>query len=428
MSKLSIRYGSGYISFDVPAGNLAGILSPNKSSPAADTVSEVNRALDAPIGCGGLEKIAEHCSNALIIADDNTRLTPAREIIPSILDRLNSAGIEDRDIAILIALGTHRPMTDSEILAKFGEETKSRVKIINHEFNDPGQLYDIGVTENGTPIFINKLVMEYDILIGVGSIVPHHIPGFSGGAKIIQPGVCGEETTAKTHLLSVRLRRSMLGIVENGVRNEMELIAKKVNARYVFNSVIDENGKLIKGFFGDIGMAFREGVRLSREIYGVRASGKTEIVVASSYPCDLEFWQAHKTMYACEAVLQEGGTMIIVTPCPEGVAVMHPDIISFAGQSPDEIDEQIKSGVIKDEVAGALALAWSKIRQFSTVCIVSDGIDEETAKSLGFNHYLTVDAALEDAFLRHGSDARVTVLPSGGDILPVTDGDKQKTT
>ena len=114
--------------------------------------------------------------------------------------------------------------------------------------------------------------------------------------------------------------------------------------------------------------------------------------------------------------------MIIVTPCPEGVAVMHPEMISFAGQSSDEIDAQIKTGVIGDGVAGALALAWAKIRQFATVCIVSDGIDRETAKKLGFEHYATVNAALEDAFLRHGSDARVTILPSGGDILPIIDG------
>jgi len=115
--------------------------------------------------------------------------------------------------------------------------------------------------------------------------------------------------------------------------------------------------------------------------------------------------------------------MIIVTPCPEGVAVMHPDILTFADQNPDEIDEQIKSGAIRDGVAGALALAWSKIRQIATVCIVSDGIDRDTAINLGFYHYETVDAALEDAFLRHGSDARVTVLPSGGDLLPFIDGE-----
>jgi len=419
MKKLSVKYGRDHLFFDIPAGVTVEVLSPNNYSPAADAIAEINRALDNPINCDTLENLAMLCSNALIIADDNTRLTPAKDIIPPVLDRLNAAGIDDGSISILIALGTHRPMTEDEIVEKFGAEVVNRVKIINHDFNDPKQLCDMGVTENGTPISVNKLLLEHDFIVGIGSIVPHHIPGFSGGAKIIQPGVCGAETTAKTHLLSVRLRHSMLGIVENEVRSEMELIAKKVNARYVFNAVLDDNGDLIKGFFGDIETAFREGVKLSREVYGVKAFKKADIVIASSYPCDIEFWQAHKTLYACEAVLRDNGTMIIVTPCPEGVSAAHPDILSFTGQRPEDIDEQIKLGIIKDEVAGALALAWANICRRFKVCIVSGGIDRETAEKLGFTHYPTIDTALKDAVSRQGSEADMIVLPSGGDILPV---------
>ena len=424
MTNVSIRYGDKQINFNVPTDNLSAILNPNENYPAEDTAAEVERALNNPIGCEVLEKIVKPGNKVLILADDNTRLTPTKEIIPPILNRLNKAGVKDSDVLILIALGTHRPMTVNEIIQKFGKETHSRVKILNHEFNNINQLHDMGVTENGTPIQINKLLLEFDLIIGVGSIVPHHIPGFSGGAKIVQPGVCGEETTAQTHLLSVRSSRSLLGRAENEVRRELELIARKANTHHIFNVVLSEEGRLLKGFFGDIEMAFREGVKLSREIYGVRAAGRTDIVVASSYPCDLEFWQAHKSLYACEAVTKEGGTMIIVTPCPEGVAATHADMVSFANQSPGEIDEQIKNGTIKDKVAGALALAWSKIRQFATVCIVSDGIDEETAKKLGFIHYKSVDDALEAAFLRHGRDAKVTVLPVAGDILPLVKGEE----
>ena len=118
--------------------------------------------------------------------------------------------------------------------------------------------------------------------------------------------------------------------------------------------------------------------------------------------------------------------MIIVTPCPEGVAVTHPDMLSFTNQSPEEIDGQIESGMIKDKVAGALALAWSKIRRYATVCLVSDGIDGETAGKLCFLHYDTADDALRDALLRHGEDAKVLVLPAGGDILPMVEGEERK--
>jgi len=418
MENVRIRYGDGYLDVRAPHENLKNILTPNAVNPAVDAAGEIERALNNPVGCGPLNTAAG--LNALILVDDNTRLTPAGEILPRMLDKLNAAGIDDKYITALVALGTHRPMTRDEMIVKYGNETYNRIRIINHDFKDPC-LVDMGTTENGTPVSVNKLLLEHDIVVGVGSIVPHHIPGFSGGAKIVQPGVCGEETTAGTHLLSVRSGRSMLGRLENPVRNEMELIADKANVKYIFNAVHDSQGRLIKGFFGDIRLAFREGAALSKRVYGVKLREKTDIVAAGSYPCDLEFWQAHKTLYACEAAVKEGGTMIIITPCPEGVSATHGDIIDYADQSPEDIDAQIKNGTIKDKVAGALALAWSQIRKYADVYLVTGGIDERTVKKLGFKYFATPGEALAAAFSRHGNDAGVTVIPAAGDIYPYTE-------
>jgi nickel-dependent lactate racemase len=211
----------------------------------------------------------------------------------------------------------------------------------------------------------------------------------------------------------------MLGVVENKVREEMEVIADRAGVKYIFNTVLDPQGRVVKAFFGDIRQAFRAGVEISRQVYGIPAPGRTPIVLASSHPCDIEFWQAHKTLYPCDMLVEEGGTIIIVTPCPEGVAVTHPEMLEFAGQSPEDIDAQIEEGIIKDKVAGALALAWAKVRQHAEVCLVSDGIKAEVAAKLGFKHADTVEEALDRAWARLGKGAGVTVLTHGADTLPL---------
>lgn len=409
--------------FRISQNRLKAVLSPFNEQYVPSIEREIQRALENPIACPSLHEMVSLTSRVVLLCDDNTRLTPANLIVPAILRELAGGGVRKENIKIIMALGTHRPMTPEELKQKLGDEIVEQVKVINHDFRNPAALYDFGLTANGTPVKVNRLVLEADIVIGIGSIVPHHIPGYSGGAKIVQPGICGEETTAATHLLSVRTRRNMLGIVENKVREEMEAIADKAGVKYVFNTVLDPRGRVVKAFFGDIRQAFRAGVATSRRVYGIPAPGRTPIVLASSYPCDLEFWQAHKTLYPCDMLVEEGGSIIIVTPCPEGVAVTHPEMLEFAGQSPEDIDTQIEEGRIKDKVAGALALAWAKVRRHAEVCLVSDGINAEVAAKLGFKHADTVEEALEMAWARLGKEARVTVLTHGADTLPLLPGD-----
>ncbi|KYH32723.1 nickel-dependent lactate racemase [Neomoorella mulderi] len=422
--RISLPYGTDQLTFRIQREKIAAVLSPIAMEEIPPAAEKIQEALANPIGCQALSKIVSPTTRVVILCDDNTRLTPANLIVPAILRELAGGGVRKENIKILMALGTHRPMTPEELKHKLGAGVLTEVEVINHDFRNPATLHDFGLTENGTPVKVNRLVLEADIVIGIGSIVPHHIPGYSGGAKIVQPGICGEDTTAATHLLSVRTRRNMLGIVENKVREEMEAIADKAGVKYVFNTVLDPQGQVVKAFFGDIRQAFRAGVETSRRVYGIPAPGRTPIVLASSYPCDLEFWQAHKTLYPCDMLVEEGGSIIIVTPCPEGVAVTHPEMLEFAGQSPDDIDAQIEEGIIKDKVAGALALAWAKVRQHAEVCLVSHGIGPEMAAKLGFKHAATVEEALDQAWARLGKGAKVTVLTHGADTLPLLPEDE----
>ncbi|WP_321991128.1 nickel-dependent lactate racemase [Marispirochaeta aestuarii] len=418
---VSLPYGDTAVGVNIPEENIIGVYSPEEVSPVSDIRREVRRALANPIGSGRLDELARGKKRVVIVADDNTRLTPTDLILPPVLDALNTAGVPDSAITLIIALGTHRFMSDEEILRKFGSEVVRRVTIRNHPFRDLDSLVDLGTTENGTKIMINREVCEADFVIGVGSIVPHHIPGFAGGSKIIQPGVSGEDTTAETHLLSVRAPRSYLGVLENPVRRELDSIARKVGLNIIFNTVLNRYGEVVEAFFGDVEAAFRKGVERSKMVFAVNIPKAADIVVSSSHPCDIEFWQAHKTLYPSDLAVKEKGIIIIVTPCYEGVAMTHDDILEVTGESSGRLREMVERGEVRDKVAAALAIAWAQVKERETVFIVSHGIDKKTADKLGFIHFSSVQEALDEALSRKGPTAGITVLTHAADMLPVLD-------
>jgi nickel-dependent lactate racemase len=326
-------------------------------------------------------------------------------------------------VTVLIALGTHRAMTAAEIEAHFGPGVTRRVRVVNHAWQDPAALVDLGTTGQGTPVQVNRLAVEADFLLGLGSIVPHHIAGYAGGAKIVQPGISGPATTGATHFASTRTRRSYLGLVDNPIRAEMAAIAGRVGLQAVLNVVLDTGGRLVQAFYGEAQAAHRAGAAVARRVYGVALPGAADIVVAGSHPCDSEFWQAHKALYPADLAVRSGGTVIIATPCPEGVTATHAGMLDYTALDADTIERLILDGTIGDRVAGALALAWAKMRARATIALVSDGIDGHAARALGFVPYASLADAVAAACRRHGARATITVLTHAPDMLPlVPDG------
>jgi len=416
---IPIPYGDQTINFSLGVKNLLSVISPKGLTEVPEPVRELERALHNPIGIPPLAHAVQGAYKVVILADDLTRATPVQRIIPLLLDELNAAGISDDQVNILIALGTHRPMTEEEIRTRFGAVLLKRVPVLNNPWQESNQMVDIGITQNGTPMEISRLALEADFLVGLGSIVPHHIIGFSGGAKIVQPGVTGTATTGGTHYLSTRTSRSYLGVVENLVRAEVETIAEQVGLDAIFNVVLDKQGQLVQAFYGEPRLAHRAGVRVCQQIYGVPLPGRADIVVASSHPCDIEFWQAHKSLYSSDLAVKDSGTIIVVTPCPEGVSVTHQEMLAFTALDADRIMRSIEQGEIQDQVSGALALAWARIRQRAEVYLVSDGISKEETHALGFTPFDEVQSAVDTALRKHGPDAGVNVLTHAPETLPV---------
>ncbi len=417
---IELNCGVSKIHFDIDERNILEILTPNRISVTKNIEDIIVDALKKPISTASLEEIVKGKRNIVVVVDDYTRLTPVDKIIPVILEKFNDAGIDDSMIKIVVALGTHRPMTKDEIVSKFGKEITKRVEIVNHEFRNPDALIDLGVTENDTPVHVNKLVVNADFKIGIGNIVPHHICGFSGGAKIVVPGVSGETTIGAVHLLSTTTRRNYLGIVDNIVRHEMENVARRINFNVIVNVVLDPFGNVVNAVYGDLVKAHRTGVKISQQIYGVKTvSVKPDIVIANSYPAILDWWQAHKALFPADMLVKDGGTIIVVAPCPEGVSKTHPELLEYAWKDAQEIIEMVRRGVVKDKVAASLLITWAKIRERAEVLLVSQGLSPDEVEKLGFRYFENIEKALDYAFKKHGNNSKVSILTHAAETLPV---------
>jgi len=417
MTILTIPFGGEPHELEVPDRNLAEVLSPKPSRAVPDTA--IKAALDAPIAQPPLEAWVKPTDKVIIVSDDATRPTPVHRMLPALLRHLNAAGVPDAHIACIIALGTHRYMTEEELQAKVGAAVFERIRVFNHEWRDPRALVDLGTSSQGTPLLVNRAVVEADVVIGLGAIVPHHIPGFSGSSKIIQPGVCGDRTTAETHLLSCESGGdSYLGIEDNPVRRDMDDMADRVGMRTIFNAVLNDASDVVGLFYGAMRPAFKAGVKLARKLYGVPYHETPDIVLANSHPCDLDFWQSHKSLYPAQRMVKPGGTIIVCTPAPEGVSPVHTELLDFTAWSSQAIKAAYREERITNGVACALAAAWSMVREKASIINYSPGIPPEEKAALGHTHAPTLAWAVAEALRRQGPNARLTVLTHAPELLP----------
>jgi nickel-dependent lactate racemase len=409
---------------DVPDRNLLGIFSP--STVKADKREEeiIDEAFSHPIGSDPLPQMLKGQKNVLIVVDDYTRTTPVQKILPRLVSELGEAGIKPSGIKILVALGTHRPMTEEEIVKKFGKDIPKRYPIFNHQWWDSSQLTYFGETEKRTPIFVNRMIKEVDLIIGIGQIVPHRVSGFSGGGNIIQPGICGEETTGKTHWLSAQFKgREILGKIENPVKEEIERVAQKAGLKWIINTIQDGSGRLIKAVAGDPVQAYRTGAKRSFEIYQSKLPQEADIVIADSHPYDSDLWLAAKGIYASELAVKQGGVVILVTLCPEGVSPSHPEVLEWGYQTFEEVNRKVRQGKIQKLTAAAhLVHVGRVIKERAKGILVCPGISKMETEKLGFLYAQEPQEALEIAFSLLGRDAKVAVLQRGGEILPIIEG------
>jgi nickel-dependent lactate racemase len=419
-----MRYGKGLVDIEVPENSVLAIADLKNVSGVQDERAEVMRALNNPIGHRGISILAEKARKTVIVVDDNTRPTPVDRILPILLDTLNEAGIEDRDIRVLIALGTHRPMNDSEMRERVGKEASERVSVTNHHWKQKEMLVDLGSTSSGVPLSVNKTFLEANVRIGVGHIAPHCQAGWTGGAKIVQPGVCGAETTDHTHWLSASFDvRDLIGVADNPVRLEIENVVRKIGLDFILNLVLNEKKEVVKAVAGDFVKAHREGVKEAKAVYFVDFPAKADIVVADAYPLSygLDFWQASKAILSSYLGVKKGGTIILLAPCPEGVSTEHPELLKLRPKPYETLRNLVETGAIEDlNAASTAAQIGQVLRDEVKVVLYSEGISKLETEKLGFEYTESPQSSVDNAMKRHGSKSKILFLRNGCEILPIS--------
>ncbi len=428
MPLVELPQGRSRVAVPIPDDWLGELVHPLPVSPAADVTTQVTMALDHPVGAPQLTRLARKGQQVVIIVDDYTRKTPVATMLPPILERLLGAGVEQDDIRIVVALGTHRPMTQDELDTKLGAEVAAQYQTVNLPSTSEGVMVLLGMSSSGIPAWVNRTVAEADLRIGLGMITPHMDAGFSGGAKIILPGVCGSVTVDAFHATSAFLPGNSLGNIDSPLRRSLEqFVSERVPLDAIVNAVITLEGTISECVSGDPIQAHRVGVEHAKSVFGAPVRRRYPVVVANCYPYDVDWWQSIKGAMCGDLVTQPGGTLLLVTAASEGHST-YPLVPQYAGRRPSELAGEIQSRRVADLCQATAGVIVGRLRERAKLVLISRGLSDSDAQTMGMDYCDSVEEAVSRAVGRLPPEERtgsVAVIPQAGIILPLLEAGHQ---
>jgi nickel-dependent lactate racemase len=321
--KTRFAFGKHGIDVKVPAGFDCHVAHARSATAIADSASAINDALDHPIGCEPLRKLAEGKRTAAISVCDITRPAPNCVTLPPLLERLHAAGIPVEGVTILIATGLHRAATPDELNTILGPEIAGRYRVESHDARDFAAHRSLGTTRRGTPVFIDERFMAADLHITLGFIEQHLMLGFSGGRKLVAPGQAAQETIKVIH--SPRFMREPLAtegsIEDNPLHAELLEIAAMAKHDFMLDVTLTQERAISGVFAGDPVKAHAAGVKFleSTSTSPIPTLADAVITCAAGYPLDLTFYQTVKGLTAAQHIVKPGGRILVLGECAEGI-------------------------------------------------------------------------------------------------------------
>ena len=426
MSKrsFSLRCGFRNIPFTVPEGIDFQYAPLNHVPKQPDPGAVIRDALDHPVGAPRIEEIVRPGQKVCIISDDNTRMTPVAAILRELLPRLERAGVRRENIFIVFALGSHRAMNRAEMREKVGDEVADRYMLFNSEFEDPSLLIEVGKSELGTPIRVFRPAMEADIRIGIGNITPHGCMGWSGGAKILYPGITASDIVSEFHVMQGLRSEILFGMVEAPTRLAVERWTEQIGLHYIINTILDQDLSLYRAVAGHYIQAHRKAVSYAKEVYGVRIRRRPDVILTSAYPINIDFWQCGKAAYGPASIIREGGSLLLLAECPEGIGP-HDKMLDYMAleNGPEELQKRVdRRDTGTDLLTLAVGVSMGRVVRHCRTTVITDGLtDEECESGLMSRSPLNgLQEALEASLSRY-EDPFLLILPEGGEIVPLLD-------
>jgi nickel-dependent lactate racemase len=320
---ICLPYGSGHLELPILDDNRrVDLLLPVKfkQKTESDPGKLVSDALSSPLGVRSPFVGLGNQSRIAITVNDKTRPVPNNLLINPLIDKLLTHGVLKENITIFIASGTHLPMRPDEFSLILSDEITQNFKIIPHNCDDETKLYEIGQTNRGTPVAVNRDFINHDLKIVVGDIELHHFAGYSGGVKSAAIGVCSRQTINTNHRLLLDPASTIGSYSDNPLRQDIEEIGRMIGVDLALNAVLDENKQILQVFFGEPLSVMAEGINLVNQISQVETSGLYDVVIASAggFPKDINLYQAQKAMTHAAQFCRRGGLILLFAECREG--------------------------------------------------------------------------------------------------------------
>ncbi|GHU07838.1 hypothetical protein FACS1894158_16590 [Betaproteobacteria bacterium] len=423
---VDIAYGRGSLKVPLREGIEPTIIRKTTLPKLRDQKRAVADALAAPVGALPLAELAKGRKNACILICDITRPVPNKLFLRPVVETLMAAGLPPEKIVIVVATGLHRPNEGAELAELVGDPwVMENVRVENHFARNDADHVDLGFTTRGTPVKIDRRFIEADLRIVSGLIEPHFMAGWSGGRKVVAPGIAHHETIRTFH--SARFMEDPLAIqcnlVNNPLHEEQLEIVRKIGEIYALNTVLDEDRDLIYINFGEALASHLSAVEFVADSTVIKVPRRFKTVLTSSagYPLDKTYYQTVKGMVTAMDILEPGGTLIIASECSEGfgsrefreaqarMVEMGPErfLATLTAKSFAEIDEWQTEMQLKPMRIGNIQL-------------YTTGLDEEERRITGVELVDSVEKAVTGSVLRHG-DKAVAIIPEGPYVIPVFD-------
>jgi len=412
--RLTVPYGAGTQDASVDDALVAGVLLPT-STTARDSSAVLTEALRHPLGAPPLESFLAMSRDLVVVVNDATRATPTAlvlELLHTLLSSVDGA-------RLIVATGTHRAPTDAELSHILGDlEPFWRPRTSIHDSRDPSAMVSLGTTSRGNDVLLSRQVADAGSILVIGSVEPHYFAGYTGGRKSFLPGVAAYETVERNHALAMDPASMPAALEGNPVHEDMQEAAGLLRGRDIWSvmTVVDADHNVCSAAAGGLNESFREAVRGARAVFEVPIEGPADVVVAvAPPPMDTTLYQAHKALEHGNLALRDGGVIILVSSCSEGMGQTSFAELLGAADTPRDALLSVRSvyELGHHKVARMAAIACR-----AEIWAVTD-IDAAQVQGVFMRPFPDLQTALDAAIERTGGDASVLVLPDASVTVPV---------
>ena len=422
-----IPFDRGELTFDLPPGWQGTIIESKPVPPVKEVPAAVAKALANPTNSPPLRDLASPGDSVCIAFTDITRSSPDYLLVPPVLAELEAAGVYDEDITLLCGIGLHRPSTPEEKVAKLGQWVVDRYRVIDNEPQNPDALVDLGTTDSGIPLSVNRVAYEANLLIATGIVEPHQYAGYSGGRKTLSVGAAGEAMIAYTHgPQMVDHPGTRLGRIDgNPFHEAITEAARRAGLRFIVNVVQDDQKQVVYVRAGEPEATFKELVAFAKTIYEVPVPKQYDVAVAGvGFPKDANLYQASRAasylFFAPTPVVRPGGVFIIPAPCDEGAGegVGEQRFLKAMQDAPDVqtiLNDARQHGYPPGQQR---AFVMAKVLEENEVMIVG-AQDPNLILSAQFLAEPTMEAALARVSEKLGDNLDVLIVPHALLTLPI---------